>query len=336
MSDTLAPGNGDCSADGIETVSRCLFCDGDTIADTCDGARDFYFAADPGEFSYHRCAACGSLWLENRPTGERLLKAYSTYHTHAEPEPPTRKKGLRAALRSTYIRSRFVRPTGAIDQLLVGCAKAIIPDNFGINRQFRFAPPAPARVLDYGCGSGEYLLWLEPLGYTLYGAEYDPELLASVARRGIQIENVATVAQQPWDGTFDHITLAHVLEHVPDPIGLLARLFGWLKPGGTLFLELPNADATGLAIFGRYWRGLEAPRHFALPTQAALIGALEQAGFADVQQHIDPLVRGWMWEKSLSICPEEQRGALEAAMRASPPESAANAEFLTFVARKPG
>lgn len=331
MPATLADG----SAEGIAIISRCVFCNGDVAAQTYDDVEDLYFAADPGAFTYLRCQACHSLWLQNRPVGERLLKAYSTYHTHEEPQPLTRQKGLRGLVRSTYIRSRFGRPEGVIDRLIAGCAKAIIPDNFGINRQLRFAPRAPARILDYGCGSGEYLLWLEPLGYSLYGAEYDPELLASVARRGIQIEDVVTVEQQPWEGTFDHITLAHVLEHVPDPLDLLGRLFAWLKPGGTLFVEVPNADATGLAIFGRYWRGFEAPRHFALPTQAALIGALEQAGFAIARQDIDPFVRGWMWEKSLSMCPKSEVAALQTAMRAAPPETHANAEFLTFVARKP-
>lgn len=335
MTTTSTLGHSENAADGIETVSRCLFCNCDIAAQTLSGVADLYFKADPGEFTYQRCNSCQSLWLENRPVGERLLKAYSSYHTHAEPEPLTRQKGMRALLRSTYVRSRFLRPKGAIDRLLMGLANTIIPDNFGINRQFRFAPRAPATILDYGCGSGEYLLWLEPFGYALYGAEYDPELLTSVARRGIHIEDVQTVGQQPWASTFDHITLAHVLEHVPSPLILLAQLFAWLKPGGTLFVEVPNADATGLEIFGRYWRGMEAPRHFSLPTRTALIAAFEQAGFVIAQQHIDPLVRGWMWETSLSACPSEEVAALEAAMRAAPPETETNAEFLTFVARKP-
>lgn len=252
VSVTLPSTAGHSSADGIETVFRCLFCDCDSSSQTYGGVRDLFFKADDGEFTYRRCNACQSLWLETRPVGDRLLRAYSTYHTHAEPQPLSSQKGLRGLVRSTYIKSRFGRSAGVIDALIIACAKALIPDNFGIKRQLRFAPRAPAGILDYGCGSGEYLLWLEPLGYAHYGAEYDPQLLASVARRGIYIEDVAAIDQQPWEGTFDHITLSHVLEHVPDPLGLLVRLFAWLKPGGTLFIELPNGDATGLAIFGRY------------------------------------------------------------------------------------
>ncbi|MFO0008530.1 MAG: class I SAM-dependent methyltransferase, partial [Betaproteobacteria bacterium] len=42
-------------------------------------------------------------------------------------------------------------------------------------------------------------------------------------------------------GEFDLITLFHVLEHLPDPGAGLARLAGWLKPGGHLYVEVPNA-----------------------------------------------------------------------------------------------
>lgn len=170
MPTTLAGG----SAEGIAIISRCGFCDGDVAAQTYDGVEDLYFAADPGAFTYLRCQACHSLWLQNRPVGDRLLTAYSSYHTHEEPKPLTSHKSLRGLVRSAYIKSRFGRPAGVIDRLIAGSAMAVIPDNFGINRQLRFAPRAPARVLDYGCGSGEYLLSLEPLGYMLYGAEYDP------------------------------------------------------------------------------------------------------------------------------------------------------------------
>jgi 2-polyprenyl-3-methyl-5-hydroxy-6-metoxy-1,4-benzoquinol methylase len=335
MPASLTPQTGDHSTVGLEQVTRCLFCDCADFSQSYESVRDFFFKADDGHFTYRRCSKCRSLWLQDRPTGDRLLKAYSTYHTHAGPQPFTQRKGLRGALRSIYLKSRFAQPAGAIDRLVIQCAKILLPDNFGIDRQLRFAPRAPARILDYGCGSGEYLLWLEPMGYALYGVEYDPELLTAVAERGIQIADVATVEQQPWDGTFDHITLSHVLEHVADPLGLLARLFAWLRPGGTLFVELPNADATGLAIFDHYWRGLEAPRHFALPTRAALMAALEQTGFAIAQNDVIRFVRNGIWEHSLSMCPAEEWAARQAAMDAAPPETTANAEYLTFVARRP-
>jgi SAM-dependent methyltransferase len=159
--------------------------------------------------------------------------------------------------------------------------------------------------------------------------------LTALAQRGIAIDDAATLADDQWHEAFDHITLAHVLEHVPDPAALLRRLFGWLKPGGTLFIEVPNADATGLGIFGRYWRGLEAPRHFSLPSRASTVAALEREGFKLVRQHINNSARQRVWELSLGICPAENRAQVEAMIASAPNETEASAEFLTFVAQRP-
>lgn len=319
---------------GLERVPACLFCDTAQPLHRYEDVRDLFFKADPASFTYCRCAACGSLWLEARPTGERLLKAYATYYTHAEPAARSRPRTLREMVRAAYIRARFAPPQGVIGALWSAAVRELLPTNEGIEIDYRMAPPAPARVLDYGCGSGEYLLQLEPLGYTLSGAEYDPKLLAALAAKGIEIADVAAL-DESWNGSFDHITLSHVLEHVPDPEGLLGRLFAMLKPGGSLYLVLPNGKATGLEIFGRFWRGLEAPRHFALPSRTALATALIRAGFMIERQPIDRCARPWMWQESLDAAPAEAQAALQAAMRDAPSENPDNAEFLIFLARKP-
>jgi 2-polyprenyl-3-methyl-5-hydroxy-6-metoxy-1,4-benzoquinol methylase len=40
---------------------------------------------------------------------------------------------------------------------------------------------------------------------------------------------------------FDNIVMGHVLEHVEDPVEILRRARGWLKPGGCIFAAVPNA-----------------------------------------------------------------------------------------------
>ncbi len=319
---------------GLEKVAQCLFCGSGKTASVLPGVSDLFFKADEGTFIYVTCGDCGSLWLESRPIGERLLKAYSSYYTHDAP-PDDSRGFVRSLVRALYLKSRLSQPSGVLERLVVGLVRAVLPGNPGLDHHYRFAPKAPASVLDYGCGSGDFLLRMVPFGHRLVGVEYDPDLLSALAGRGIQIEDVVTVDQQPWAEAFDHISLAHVIEHVPDPLALLDRLFGFLKPGGSLFVEVPNAEATGYEIFGRYWRGLEAPRHFALPTRAALLSALENAGFVIEHQHIDRSARGWVWAESLSVAPETEAGAHKAAMQAAPPETGSNAEFLTFIARKP-
>ncbi len=321
--------------DCLEAVSSCLFCNSRESELECEGVRDLFFRADDGEFSYLRCNGCRSIWLDRRPVGDRLLHAYSAYYTHAALRSSDHRAGLRGVLRESYLRSRFSSSPGPIDSLVMAATRIAGRDNSIIDEQYRFAPKAPASILDYGCGSGEYLLRMKRFGYILHGVEYDPHLLTGLSQQGIAIEDVATIQDDRWHDEFDHITLAHVLEHVPDPQALLRRLFDWLKPGGTLFVEVPNADATGLAIFGRYWRGLEAPRHFSLPAYTALIAAFESVGFAIDRRQVNGSARLWVWEESLGAVPAPDRPEFEAAMQSAPAETQTNAEFLTFVVRKP-
>jgi len=51
-------------------------------------------------------------------------------------------------------------------------------------------------------------------------------------------------------GTVDEIRLHHVFEHFPRPVAcaLLASWYSWLKPGGTLHIEVPNLRKTALAM----------------------------------------------------------------------------------------
>lgn len=322
--------------DDLQTCGHCLFCGSDHAAPGVSDVADEFFRADPGRFDFLRCGDCGSIWLSQRPVGPRLLKAYSNYYTHTgDVGADANIAGLRGLVRAAYFRSRFENGAGLVDWLV---AKGIALSGYntaGLDRGMRFIPAPPAKVLDYGCGSGKFLLRLQKLDYELHGVEYDPHLLQALADVGIAIHDVATLTDDRWNREFDHITLSHVLEHVPDPRALLRRLFGWLKPGGGLYLELPNAGATGLDIFGRYWRGLEAPRHFSLPTPRALIAALEAEGFVVERQHVECAARAWVWNVSLGAAPPDQRAALQQAMASAPAETVTNAEFLTFLARRP-
>jgi SAM-dependent methyltransferase len=320
----------------IETCANCLFCGSAETSGASLLVRDEFFGSDDGTFELQRCASCASVWLKNRPVGSRLLRAYANYYTHT-PEPADGAAATKARkwIRASYLRSRLVRPASLVDRL-VGRGIALVGyDTSGLDKSMRFVPGPPATILDYGCGSGHFLLRLQGLDYQLHGAEYDPHLLGKLSQAGIAIHDVASLAENSWDCAFDHITLSHVLEHVPDPLALLHRLQGWLKPGGGLYIELPNADATGLEIFRRYWRGLEAPRHFSLPTREALVRALQNAGFMVERQHVDRAARAWLWNESLKVCPEDARPACLQAMADAPHETETNAELLTFLARKP-
>lgn len=318
----------------LDQVSACLFCASSNAIPEYGGVQDLFFRADPGEFAFNRCSDCESLWMPVRPSGERLLKAYSNYYTHGTQGPKGGHRNASVRVRDAYARARFAKSPSALDHGVGALIRTAGIDLTAVDAKYRFTPKAPARVLDYGCGSGAFLMAMLPFGHELRGVEYDPTLLRELSERGIPVDDVTSLAHDSWSDEFDHITLAHVIEHVDDPQGLLARLHKWLKPSGSLYIEVPNANATGLDIFGPSWRGLEAPRHFGLPSQQALIGAIERAGFVLEKQHIETTTRAWMWQESLEASAPEDQPSLQAKMESAPTETTSNAEFLTFLVRK--
>jgi SAM-dependent methyltransferase len=99
------------------------------------------------------------------------------------------------------------------------------------------------RVLDAGCGAGEYVAALSRLGYDVQGVEYLPEKVAQWggAHRGDPRVQQGDLMRLPFpDGAFDAVLLNEVLEHVPDERATLSELRRVLRPGGVLLLFSPN------------------------------------------------------------------------------------------------
>lgn len=101
--------------------------------------------------------------------------------------------------------------------------------------------PAKARTLDFGAGSGEFVLRLLDAGHDAYGFE-PGEGYGQYAREKlhgrVQLARWQDVA---YRAEFDLVTCFHVLEHLNDPLAALQRASRWLKPEGLLFIEVPNS-----------------------------------------------------------------------------------------------
>ncbi len=105
------------------------------------------------------------------------------------------------------------------------------------------------RVLSSGCSSaGCVSVFLERGASRVHGVEVDPTLtnLAQLRFSGTEWEPKVEIEQYSGHGlpyendTFDIISSLHVLEHTYDNNLYLSESFRVLKPGGVLFLEIPN------------------------------------------------------------------------------------------------
>ncbi len=109
----------------------------------------------------------------------------------------------------------------------------------------RLLPPGARRVLCVGCGSGATEAALVQRGVQVTAIPLD-----AVVARLLQDQGVYTV--EPDFGRafgalqrqqFDAIVLSEVLQHLPEPVGLLRRLKGLLEPSGVLIGSVPNLCA---------------------------------------------------------------------------------------------
>jgi len=76
-------------------------------------------------------------------------------------------------------------------------------------------------ILDLGCATGNYCVHLTGLGYSMAGADINPEYVRIARDRGVDARVI--VERVPFDDlSFDTVLLSEVLEHVEDPTPLLA------------------------------------------------------------------------------------------------------------------
>ena len=116
-----------------------------------------------------------------------------------------------------------------------------------MERVLRELPPAPARVLDLGVGTGRELSALLDAGYTPTGVDVSREMLRRCARRSRPVALVHADFWRPLpvaDGAFDAALALHgTLAHAPDDgaLGRLAReLARVVRRGGAWVVEVPS------------------------------------------------------------------------------------------------
>jgi SAM-dependent methyltransferase len=272
--------------DGLEAVEACPLC-GQTARTTLyTNLTDRVYGCAPGLWNLYRCANCGCAYLNPRPNAETIGLAYANYATHqttaAQPlreliQAPTRG----SALRRGYLNGRFgyhlpdANPLGNL--ILRG-----FPSVRGHTDRLVRSLPLPAnqpRLLDLGCGNGDFLIQIREAGWDAIGLEPDPDAVAAARAQGLNVEQGLLDDDLFQEASFDAITMSHVIEHLHDPIATLRRCFRILKPGGKLWIATPNLDAPGHRAYGVHWRALEPPRHLVIFTLGSLHQACRKAGF---------------------------------------------------------
>lgn len=334
-------------ADRLETLGRCPLCGSLERAPRHKALADVTFFAAAGHWTLWECEQCGAGYLDPRPDETSITDGYSSYYTHAEGRSMKASNSLRTMVANGYRNWRF----GARLRPSIGLGRYIVQFNRGLRRQtethFRYLPKHRQSdrpvVLDFGCGNGEFLARAETIGWTGFGIEPDESARRLAVLGGFTVAPILESLRT--DGLlFDAVTLSHVIEHLHDPLETLRHLRARMKTGATLFIETPNYQSVGHAIYGRHWRGLETPRHLILFNRRNLHAILEAAGFDALQFHPCPGALAFTADQSRKIAAGDDpygnsagvgRGPTRHEMRIAD-ETGERSEFLALTCRKSG
>lgn len=159
-------------------------------------------------------------------------------------------------------------------------------------------PPAPAKVLDLGTGTGACALIAASLGHAVTGIDLSEGMLAQARAAATERGLAATFARGDLlsppvaPGSQDAVTLRNVLWTSPDPTAVAATAHRCLKPGGTLLVS--DGTWNPGPIYADAIRA-QMPDYAGLTAERAKVLA-RAAGFSDFRRHeqlfgIDPYVR---------------------------------------------
>lgn len=189
------------------TDAICPVCRGRSVRDVPKRARELQL---PDHLGVRQCTACTHAFLAPFPTPEEL----SAFYAEAGGYAPGTLGGRLDGMRPQYLHVlRTLERHGA-----------------------------PGReLLDFGCGEGAFLASARDAGWSAKGYEPTVRLAEAVRAEGIPVHSEPRFEDAPIEpGSLDAIHTSHALEHVPDPVEVLARFAKLLRPRGVLSVQVPN------------------------------------------------------------------------------------------------
>jgi SAM-dependent methyltransferase len=188
------------------------------------------------------------------------------------------------------------------------------------------AHPGAGAILDVGCGRGLMLAELARRGWRAVGVEMSEAASRHAAEQlGLDVKVGKLTDLALPAATFDVVCFFHVLEHLPDPDAALAEAHRLLKPSGRLLVEVPNFGSLQSRLAAGRGFHVDAPRHLFHFTRAALVAALDRAGFRSEQVRTHSFEFGYfgMLQSLLNLFTRRQNALYEMLKNrtARPPDS---------------
>ncbi len=146
------------------------------------------------------------------------------------------------------------------------------------------------RVLDIGCGHGEFLQLLRAAGHEAIGLDVDPGMVKACLDQGLTAFEADALEWLPTqEDAFDGIFSSNVIEHldVPRVVALVSACYATLRPGGLVLLAVPNPESLVVQL-NEFWRDAT---HVRLYSRQLLEFFLHDAGFCQIESAENPVAR---------------------------------------------
>jgi len=213
----------------MTTVGTCILCGGGALREMA-GFSAYLDLPGNSDSRIVRCAACAMMFLEPYPSPEELNKMYSETYFVADDVPQAKDAGAPLDY-SGIAHERMAKFQSTIDLI-------------------RTFVPTPARLLDIGAATGEFLDIARRGGYDVAGIELSAyAALQARERFGFEFF-VGPLDAYPGSDPFDVIHLSHVLEHLVDVHASIETMSTLLSDKGAIYIEVPFS-----------WNWIEQIRH---------------------------------------------------------------------------
>ncbi len=208
------------------------------------------------KFDIYQCFECGVIFPEILVNSEYYSRYYPNDYYSSETK------------------------SGFVNRMLLLFSKIVIRlKEFEILKYPGFKGFDKIRILDIGCGAGDFLVNLNSARFEKYGVEINPQGYKKCWERKLNIYAAELKDAQFKSDFFDVITMWHVLEHLDNPVDVLLEARKILKSTGILLISTPNTGSLGYTYGRKNWFHLDSPRHLILYDCKNISLLLERAGF---------------------------------------------------------
>ncbi|MBS1558283.1 MAG: class I SAM-dependent methyltransferase [Bacteroidetes bacterium] len=175
-----------------------------------------------------------------------------------------------------YLSEKYISHTGGDQSLFDRVYKKIRLRMLKKKRALIEQKSTGCKILDIGCGTGDFLKEMKENGWKAIGVE--PSETARFKAQEKELEIVKNI-DEIEDDTFSAITLWHVLEHLHNPNEYLKKIHSLLSTSGKLIVAVPNLESYDANYYKNYWAAYDVPRHLWHFNKTTIKKMMEQCGF---------------------------------------------------------